>query len=82
MIDSFTQSLLGDFHRDLMNILQEIPEDCTYDQDKVSGVARERQDRKGETFYGFADLSNASDRLPCYLYEEIGNHIKAGLGSA
>lgn len=82
MLDSFTQSLLGDFHRDLMNILRKIPEDCTFDQDKVSRVARLKHDTESVAFYGFADLSNASDRIPYYLYEEIGNHIKADLGSA
>jgi hypothetical protein len=41
IVDSVTQSLLGDFHRDLMNILRGIPEDCTFDHDKVVGRALE-----------------------------------------
>lgn len=81
IVDSFTQSLLGDFHQDLMSILRRIPEDCTFDQDKVSRVAKE-QARKSKPFYGFADLSNASDRLPVYLYEDVGNYIRDGLGTA
>jgi hypothetical protein len=65
-----------------MNILRKIPEDCTFDQDKVSRIARLKHEEETKPFYGFADLSNASDRLPYYLYEEIGNHIKTNLGSA
>jgi hypothetical protein len=64
-----------------MNILRKIPEDCTFEQDKVSRIARLKHDDKSVTFFGFADLSNASDRIPCYLYEDIGNHITANLGS-
>jgi len=81
IVDSVTQSLLGDFHHMLMSILRKIPEDCTFNQDKVSQVAKERC-LAGQTFYGFADLSNASDRLPAYLYEEIGDYLRPGLGTA
>jgi hypothetical protein len=81
IVDSVTQSLLGDLHKDLMSILRSIPEDCTFDQDKVKEVAQKNWD-EGITFYGFADLSNASDTIPFYLYEEIGNFIRAGLGTA
>jgi hypothetical protein len=81
IVDSFTQSLLGDFHHDLMNILRDIPEDCTFDHDKISLTAKQMHEQ-GHSFYGFADLSNASDRLPVYLYEEVGNYLRPGLGSA
>jgi hypothetical protein len=81
IVDSLTQTLLGDFHQDLMSILRKIPEDCTFDQDKVSQVAKE-QFQKGIPFYGYADLSNASDRLPAYLYEDVGNYLRTGLGTA
>jgi hypothetical protein len=81
IVDSVTQSLLGDFHLFLMSILRRIPEDCTFDQDKVSRVASE-QALESEPFYGFADLSSASDRIPAYLYEEIGNYMRSGLGTA
>jgi hypothetical protein len=64
-----------------MSILRTLPEDCTYDQDKVKGVAAE-QWKLGNRFYGFADFSNASDRIPSYLYEEIGNFARSGLGTA
>jgi hypothetical protein len=81
IVDSVTQSLLGDFHQMLMSILRRIPEDCTFDQDKVSRIAAERALGK-QRFYGFADLSSASDRIPAYLYEEIGNYMRPGLGTA
>jgi hypothetical protein len=81
IVDSVTQSLLGDLHQDLMSILRRIPEDCTFDQDKVSSVSK-KQNLRSEPFYGFADLSNASDRIPIYLYEELGNSIRPGLGTA
>jgi hypothetical protein len=82
IVDSVTQSLLGDFHQDLMSILRLIPEDCTYNQNKVSEVAKRIHETESKPFYGFADLSNVTDRLPKYLYEEIGNFARAGLGSA
>jgi hypothetical protein len=81
IVDSFTQSLLADFHQDLMSVLRRIPEDCTFDQDKVSKVGK-KMHKEGNLFYGYADLSSASDRLPTYLYEEIGNFIRPDLGTA
>lgn len=81
IVDSVTQSLLSEFHDFLMSVLKKIPEDCTFDQNKVSRVAKEQALGK-QPFYGFADLSSASDRLPAYLYEEIGNHLSPGLGTA
>jgi hypothetical protein len=40
MIDSLRQSVLSPLHDDLMNILRNIPEDCTHDQNKVTGYAK------------------------------------------
>jgi len=82
MLDSFSQSILSDFHDDLMDVLKNIPEDCTFDQNKVSRVAIRKHWSETVAFYGFADLSSATDRLPKYLYEDIGNYIRSGLGSA
>jgi hypothetical protein len=37
---------------------------------------------QGHTFYGFADLSNASDAIPKELYRDAGNDMITGLGDA
>jgi hypothetical protein len=37
---------------------------------------------RGHNFYGFADLSNASDAIPKELYRDAGNDIRPGLGDA
>jgi len=55
-----------------MLILKSIKEDCTFDHNKVVESAI-RQAQKPEPFYGFADMSTATDRLPKQLYETIGN---------
>jgi hypothetical protein len=81
IVDSVTQSLLGDFHQDLMRILRKIPEDCTFDQDKVKSVAK-RIHLENKPFYGFADLSNATDRLPIYLYRQVGDWLSPNLGTS
>jgi len=72
IVDSLTQSLLSDFHDDLMIILKSIPEDCTFDHNKVVESAKSMSTQK-KPFYGFADMSSATDRIPKELYEEIGN---------
>lgn len=81
MVDSFTQSLLKPYHSFLMHILRNINEDCTFDHSKVVDVARKMYSKK-HTFYGFADLSNASDAIPKELYVDAGNDIRPGLGDA
>jgi hypothetical protein len=81
IIDSLTQSLLSDFHTDLMQILKSIPEDTTFDHNKVVESAR-LQASQPNPFYGFADMSSATDRLPKQLYETIGNLLRPGLGTA
>jgi hypothetical protein len=81
MVDSFTQSLLRPFHDFLMAGLRCIDEDCTFDHTKVQQVAQ-RLYSQGHTFYGFADLSNASDAIPKELYRDAGNDMSPGLGDA
>jgi hypothetical protein len=81
MVDSFTQSLLRPFHQFLMSGLKRIEEDCTFEHNKVVDKAHELHS-KGHTFYGFADLSNASDAIPKILYRDAGNDIIPGLGDA
>jgi len=81
IVDSLTQSLLSDFHDDLMLILKSIPEDCTFDHNKVVETAKLKA-TQAKPFYGFADMSSATDRIPKQLYEEIGNIWRSGLGTA
>jgi hypothetical protein len=81
MVDSFTQSLLKPYHSFLMRVLRDINEDCTFDHTKVVDIAQKMYS-KGHKFYGFADLSNASDAIPKELYKDAGNDIRSGLGDA
>jgi len=81
MVDSFTQTLLRPFHKVLMNMLKDIPEDCTFHHDKVPQIAKNLYSC-GHTFYGYADLSNASDAIPKELYRDAGNDMCSGLGDA
>jgi hypothetical protein len=39
IVDSVTQTILGPLHDDLMAILKNIPEDCTFNHSKVGEVA-------------------------------------------
>lgn len=80
ILDSVTQTILGEFHNALMKMLESIDEDCTFFQDKVSDRARDLW-AQNHRFYGFADLSNASDRIPSHLYRAIGNNIILNLGN-
>jgi hypothetical protein len=80
IIDSFTQTLLGPLHDDFMALLRSIPDDCTFDHDKISATAKLFESR-GHRFYGFADLSNATDRIPKEVYQEVGNELGDGLGT-
>jgi len=80
IVDTLTQTILGPLHNDLMSLLRSIEEDCTFDQDKVAGKAKELWLAK-HNFYGHADLSNASDRIPMELYRKIGNSMRKSLGS-
>jgi len=81
IVDSLTQSVLAPFHRGLMSMLRTIPEDCTFDHAKVSATARKKYS-EGHTFYGYADLSNASDAIDKRLYVRIGNLWLQGLGDS
>lgn len=81
IVDSVTQSLLSDFHDDLMNILKDIPEDCTFNHDKIVSSAK-RVSQRDKPFYGYADMSDVTDRLPKQLYQEIGDIWRPGLGTS
>jgi hypothetical protein len=81
IIDGVTQEILKPFHDLIMRKLRLIEDDCTFNQNKVSDRAKQWH-KEGKTFYGFADLSSASDRIPKEVYEIIGNRIIKGVGTA
>jgi len=80
IVDSLTQTLLGPLHDDLMSILRSIPDDCTFNHDNISVYAKELH-KSGHSFYGFADLANATDRLTKELYVVVGNELREDLGT-
>jgi hypothetical protein len=80
IVDGVTQELLKPVHDELMDILRQIPEDCTFDHNKISNIAKERF-KRNQSFYGYSDLSDASDRIPRFLYRNTLNDIKPTLGS-
>jgi len=81
IVDSFSQTLLRPFHNTLMGLLRRIKEDCTFDHNKVKQVAHSLYSN-GHTFYGYADLSNASDAIPKELYRDAGNDLCDTLGDS
>lgn len=81
IVESLTQTLLSEFHNNLMNVLRLIPEDCTFDHDKVALTAKKLYLQRGN-FYGFADLSAATDSLPVEPYRDLANYWINGLGTA
>jgi hypothetical protein len=80
IVDTITQTLLRDFHDDLMRLLKAIPEDCTYNHDKVREIAR-LQSSKRNPFYGYADLSDATDSIPRSVYRDVGDLFRPSLGT-
>lgn len=69
LIDSITQSVLAPLHKSLFDLLKEIPNDGTFDQDSSVKRSIEKSQRVGYA-YSF-DLSSATDRLPRILTGEI-----------
>jgi len=80
IVDGVTQELLKPVHDLLMSILRRIPEDCTFDHNKISNIAKDMH-KNNHSFYGYSDLSDASDRIPRFLYKETLNGIRPNLGS-
>jgi len=80
IVDGITQELLKPVHDLLMDYLRKIPEDCTFDHNKISSIAKNMH-LKNQTFYGYSDLSDASDKIPRFLYKEALNLVKPDLGS-
>jgi len=82
LCDSWTQSLLYPLHKYLFEIIRQIPNDGTFDQE--ASVRRSIQKAlKVEKVYSF-DLSAATDRLPISLQSHVLDTITGikGLGSS
>lgn len=69
LLDSISQSVLRPLHLFLFDILKNIPNDGTFDQDSSVKRCSEKLDKYGIA-YSF-DLSAATDRLPSLLTAEI-----------
>lgn len=63
------QGTLRPLHNLLMDLLREIPQDCTFDQDKIFRWSKKIV-RQGKPIYSL-DLSSATDRLPLALQTKI-----------
>lgn len=81
ILDSLTQTILGPLHDDLMNLLRSIPEDCTFDHNKVATKAKLLKAQHHKE-YGFADLSDASDRITKDVYRVSLNDLRDGMGDS
>lgn len=64
-MDNLTQSILRPLHDSLFDLLRQIPNDGTFDQDKSVKRSAEKA-AKYSCAYSF-DLSAATDRLPAVL---------------
>jgi hypothetical protein len=65
MVDYWTQTFLRPIHFGLSKILREIPQDCTFDQDK--GIEEMKSWTLTDQAIHSIDLSSASDRFPITL---------------
>jgi hypothetical protein len=69
MVDSWTQSLLAPLHRELSNILRQLPNDGTFDQNAAFKRAVVKS-KAAKCCFGY-DLSAATDRLPIDLQVSV-----------
>jgi hypothetical protein len=80
IVDIWTQSLFRPLHDSLFNLLSQLPNDGTFNQDKAFVRCLDKTEQSGEVFS--VDLSSATDRLPIELQESILNSLYGkGLGS-
>lgn len=80
MLDSFTQTLLGNLHDMLSEFLRSLPNDGTFDQ-----YASVRRCQTKATIAGLSygyDLTAATDRVPVALQIAVLNAILPGLGTS
>lgn len=82
ILDSITQSLLKPLHEFLFEILRNIPNDGTFDQESSVRRSSEKFQKYGVA-YSF-DLSSATDRIPARLTASIIESLTqvGGLGEA
>jgi len=64
-VDNLTQSILRPLHDALFDLLRQIPNDGTFDQDKSVRRSAEKAEKYSCAFS--FDLSAATDRLPAVL---------------
>lgn len=70
MVDYFTQVTLEPLHSSLAGILQSIPQDCTYHQEKPVEVLKKWTIDSSKDIYCY-DLRGASDRIPMALQVKV-----------
>lgn len=70
IIDYFTQEVLSPFHDTIASILKGIPQDGTFDQNKIADKVRILTEENDLPLYSF-DLTAATDRLPVILQRLI-----------
>jgi len=73
MVDWWTQMLLRPVHRFIFGILDKIPQDATFDQDR--GVSDGVEILKRTGYAASLDLSAATDRLPVVLQSHLINYL-------
>jgi len=78
--DCFTQECLTPLHDSLMNILKRIPEDLSHDHNDCARILKDSW-AQGNRFYGFSDLSDATDSIPKYMYKQLLNSYIPTLGN-
>jgi hypothetical protein len=75
MVDALTQWLLYPLHTALFSMLQKIPQDGTFNQDRPVRELIERQRKAGTSKVWSFDLSAATDRIPVLLQEILLGYL-------
>jgi hypothetical protein len=71
--DSFSQNVLKPIHDSLMHILERIPEDCTFNQEKgAEFLSRVTSD---SDFVASFDHSSCTDLFPARIQADVLNHL-------
>nr|BEQ09759.1 MAG: RdRP [Crassitunica tubakii mitovirus 2] len=73
ILDYWSQSVLLPLHNGLMDMLKHFPNDCTFDQGKISEITKEWQS------YYCMDLSSATDRFPIRVQEMLLAYLSNSL---
>lgn len=70
IVDYWTQQALCPIHDTIQSFLRELPQDGTFDQDKIRNIVKGYTAEEGAELFSF-DLTAATDRLPRELQEAI-----------